>query len=88
MRTLLMNYLKIFLRPLLIVFLLFAGGCVSRDNIAAIESTSKIEKSNDISVVSKPEQNNTEDSTPVISLPVIPPALEIEEMNEGIVETW
>jgi hypothetical protein len=82
-----MNYLKIFLKPLLIVFLLFAGGCVSRDNIAAIESTSKIEKSNDISVVFKPEQNNTEDSTPVISLPVIPPALEIEELDDVIVET-
>ena len=82
-----MNYLKIFLRPLLIVFLLFAGGCVSRDNIAAIESTSETEKSEDISVVFKPEQNNTEDSTPEISLPVIPSASLIEESGDVIVET-
>ncbi len=82
-----MNYLKIFLRPLLIVLLLFAGGCVSRDNISAAESTGETEKSEDISVVIESEKNIPENSTSEISLSVIASALVIEESVDVIAET-
>ena len=81
-----MNYLKIFLRPLLIVFLLFAGGCVSQDDIGTSESISDSEKNEDITVVFESEQDNPEESSPEISIPLIPSSPVVEELDDVITE--
>ena len=72
-----MNCLKIFLRSLIVLSLLLAGGCVSRDNNAASEPTSETERSEDIPAVPESEQNN---------LPVIPSVVVIEESGDVIAE--